>query len=210
LYIFGLIFISCILNAFKLFQYRINYPLDSLWNNGFPFEIRDDIYCAAESHRFHCKLFTVFKIANRSLNDVLFVILNVFIDIVLLKRFKSHMDNKMKQISDSKQHKLIEKSKKNVNRMIFVNSLIYLFSHLPEFTTTLWLIVYSRKMSNFCQNKFSCDLLNEEAEFFGLISIVCQFYVFKMFDKNFKWSFNDLKSKLFFCLFSIKKNRTHN
>jgi hypothetical protein len=33
-------------------------------------------------------------------------------------------------------------------------------------------------------------------EFFSLISIVCQFYVFKIFDKNFNTSFAHLKSLL--------------
>ena len=81
--------------------------------------------------------------------------------------------------------------------MILFNSFIYIVSHLPEFLVTLLLIVYSKKISNFCNDKFSCDLLNEEAEFFCLISIVCQFYVFKIFDKNFKRSFEELKSNLF-------------
>jgi hypothetical protein len=39
-------------------------------------------------------------------------------------------------------------------------------------------------------------LINEEAEFFGLVSIVGQFYIFLIFDKNFSSSFNDLKLKL--------------
>ena len=68
---------------------------------------------------------------------------------------------------------------------------------------TLLLIVYSRKISNFCFNKFSCDLLNEEAEFFGLISIVGQFYVFKNFDKHFKRSFEQIKLNF------IRKKQQH-
>ena len=58
---------------------------------------------------------------------------------------------------------------------------------------TFLLIVYSKKISNFCFDKFSCDLLNEEAKFFGLISIVGQFYVLKNFDKHFKRSFEQIK-----------------
>ena len=110
--------------------------------------------------------------------------LSIFIDFILLQKFKRHMNMKLRQINDVVQHKIIEKSKKKLNRMILFNSFIYILSHLPEFTMTLLLIIYSKKISNFCKNRFSCDLLNEEAEFFGLISIVCQFYVFKIFDKN--------------------------
>ena len=159
-----------------------------------------------------CQLFNFFKIFNRALNDLLFVILNLLVDIVLFVKFKQHMDRKLKQINDLAQHKLIEKSKKSLNRMILFNSFIYIVSHLPEFLVTLLLIVYSKMISNFCNNKFSCDLFNEEAEFFCLISIVCQFYVFKIFDKNFKRSFNQIKSNMGSCIitrqygkFSIKR-----
>jgi hypothetical protein len=187
-----LVFSSSFLSLFKLFQYGINVELE--YHKEFPFEIRDEVFCENFENKFQCKLFNVFKLVNRSLNDLLFVVLNILIDLFLLKRFKNHLNRKLKQISDSAQHKAIEKSKKNLNRMILFNSFLYVLSHLPEFIITLLLIIYSKKISNFCKNKFSCDLLNEEAEFFGLISIVCQFYVFKIFDKNFKKSFNNIKS----------------
>ena len=48
-------------------------------------------------------------------------------------------------------------------------------------------------------------MLNEEAEFFCLVSIVCQFYVFKIFDKNFKNSFDDAVSKLYLLICSPTK-----
>jgi hypothetical protein len=115
------------------------------------------------------------------------------------------MDGKLKQISDEAQRKIIEKSKKNINRMILFNSFIYIISHLPEFTMTLVLIVYAKKISNYCLNKFSCDLLNEEAEFFGLISIVFQFYIFKIFDKNFKTSFQQMISNFHAAIFRPQK-----
>ena len=102
----------------------------------------------------------------------------------------------------------IKDSKKNLNRMVLFNSFLYIFSHLPESLTTLMLIVYAGKISNFCQFNFSCDLVNEEGEFFSLISIVCQFYVFRIFDKNFKASFLDLKARSCCCL--LRNQRDHN
>jgi hypothetical protein len=190
-YIILLILISFILSLFKLFQYKDNFSHKNA-NKEFPFEKRDEHYCNNESHKYECKLFNAFKIASRSLNDVLFVILNILIDLILLVKFKHYMDGKLKHISDEAQRKIIEKSKKNINRMILFNGFIYIISHLPEFTMTLVLIIYAKKISNYCLNKFSCDLLNEEAEFFGLISIVFQFYIFKIFDKNFKSSFTQM------------------
>ena len=38
--------------------------------------------------------------------------------------------------------------------------------------------------------------MSEEAEVFSLMSMVFQFYIFKVFDKNFKASFSDLRRKL--------------
>ena len=97
-------------------------------------------------NKFQCKIFNIFKLVNRSLNDILFMILNILIDLILLIKFKSLMDGKLQQIHDLAQRILIEKSKKHLNRMILFNSFIYVFSHLPEFTMTLLLIVYSKKI----------------------------------------------------------------
>jgi hypothetical protein len=133
-----------------------------------------------------------------------FNFIDKLIDLILLVKYKHHMNRKLKHINDVAQRKVIHKSKKNINRMILVNSLIYIVSHLPEFVMTILLFVYSTKLKNFCNNKFSCGSLNEEAEFFGLISIVCQFYVFKIYDKNFKNSFSQI-SYNFVKIFSTKK-----
>ncbi len=205
IYILSLILISCIFSMFKLFQYRVNYYFYTNTFGEFPFEIRDEVYCDDENNKFQCRLFNMFKLANRSVNDVLFVILNIFIDLVLFVKYRNHMNRKLVQINDAAQHKLIERSKKYLNRMILFNSLIYILSHLPEFTMTLLLIIYSKKISKFCSDKLACDLLNEEAESFSFISIVCQFYVFKMFDKNFKSSLNQLISK--FCSFFTNEKK---
>jgi hypothetical protein len=205
IYILSLILISCLFSMFKLFQYRVNYYFYTNTFREFPFEIRDEIYCDDQNNKFQCKLFNMFKLTNRSLNDVLFVILNICIDLVLFVKYRNHMNRKLEQINDAAQHKLIERSKKYVNRMILFNSLIYILSHLPEFTVTLLLIVYSKKISKFCNDKLACDLLNEEAESFSFISIVCQFYVFKIFDKNFKASLNQVIAK--FCSFFANEKK---
>jgi hypothetical protein len=195
IYICVLFLTSSILSIFKFFEYKTNDDFDI--SKELPMEIRDYQHCLVSTNHFQCKLFKILKISNRSLNDLLFVILNVLIDVILLIKFKKLMDIKLHQIEDIVQRKLIEKNKQNVNHMILFNSFIYIISHLPALTMTLLLIIFSDAISIFCNNRSSCDLLNEEAEFFGLISIVCQFFVFKLFDKNFKMSFNEIKLKLF-------------
>ena len=148
-----------------------------------------------------------FIIVTTLVNDILLVLSNITIDIVLLKNFHTILNNKARHLVDDEQHMNIQKSRKNVNRMIFVNSLLYIVSHLPESLTTLLLIMYSKKIVNFCQFNFSCDLLNEEAAFFSLLSMMGQFYVFRIFDKNFRASYQDSKARLLaICCFCCSYN----
>ena len=71
--------------------------------------------------------------ANRSLNDLLFVILNILIDCILLFKFRRIMNSKLSQIHDLAQRTVSEKSKTNLNHMILFNGFIYIISHLPSF-----------------------------------------------------------------------------
>lgn len=209
-FVFILIFFICsLLSLFKLFQYRLNVDKD--YRKDFPYELRDELYCNSSSGEYKCMLFSSFKIANSILNDVCMVVLNIIIDIVLIRRLHRHLEEKtsLTQIVTTDYHKNIKKTKKRVNRMVFLNSCLYIISHLPEFLTTLLLIVYSTKIAKFCMFNFSCDLINEEAEFFSLISISCQFFIYRVFDRNFKASFDDLKARVL-CCFRENKNGASN
>jgi hypothetical protein len=207
LYFLIILIVSTLLNVFKLFQYEINQSENDL--KDFPYELRDESYCQSNQNDAQCGLFRALKILNQCVNDIFCVILNVIIDLVLVYKFKKHLKRKLSQINDIAQRKNIEKSKKSINRMVLVNGCIYVLSHLPEFLASLLLIVFAKEISKFCTHRFSCDLVNEEAASFSLISIVCQFYVFKVFDKNFKQSFRDLKTRCF-CLFSATANTKTN
>ena len=98
IYIFLLVLISCCLSLFKLFQYRKNVEFNIL--KEFPFEIRNEQYCVDRENPFECNLFNAFRMANRSLNDLLFVILNILIDCILLFKFRRIMNSKLSQIHD--------------------------------------------------------------------------------------------------------------
>jgi hypothetical protein len=192
MFIFG---VCSLLSLFKLFQYKLNEWKD--YRKEFPYEIRDELYCST-SGQYECALFSSFKIVNSILNDICMVVLNILIDVILIKKFHKFLEKKSAVHSvDVDHHKNIQKSKKRINRMVFFNSCLYILSHIPEFTTTLLLILYSRRIVKFCMFNFSCDLINEEAESFGLISIVCQFFIYKVFDKNFRVSYKEIKAKVF-------------
>jgi hypothetical protein len=191
LFFLSIFFVSCTLSIFRLFQYEVNFKKS--FRKDFPFEIRNEDFCKNQNNQFECKLFNSFKLSNQFLNDIFCVFLNVFIDLFLLKKFKKHLHNKSSKIVSLDQHKNLQKSKKNINRMIFFNSFLYIFSHMPEFVSTLVLILFAKNISLFCDNNLSCDLINEEAQVFCLISIAFQFLIFRIFDKNFKVSFLELK-----------------
>ena len=185
------ILISSMLSLFKLFQYELNRFMD--FRRDFPYESRDERFCQDPDNAFQCKFFSSLKILNKFLSDIVCVILIVVIDLCLLKNYYKHLENKLRNLVLAPDHiRNIQKSKKNINRMILWNSFIYLLAHLPEFVSTLLLIKYAQAISPFCFDKISCDLINEEAEFFSLVSMVGQFLIFLRFNKNFRASFVNL------------------
>jgi hypothetical protein len=94
-----------------------------------------------------------------------------------------------------------------MNKLVFINGLIYLIGHLPEFITIILLTVFKKKMEPFCMNNMTCDKFNEVAQFFNYFSIISQFFINLRFNKHFKESFLQLKSK--FCFRKEKINNTN-
>ena len=100
----------------------------------------------------------------------------------------------MLEVNKKKGEEFKEKSKK-VTRMVFINNAVYFVSHVPSLVVTLFLIVYSKRMAQFCTERISCDILNEEAEVFILVSMISNFFIFLYFNRNFNESFFDLKNR---------------
>ena len=187
--IFGM---GCILSAFKLFQYRVNTEE----SRDFPYESRDESYCLVKANKSQCRVFNSLKVAYKCLNDVVCVALVVAIDLCLVTSFNRHLENKSRHIIDVDHHKHIRESKKNIKWLIGTNVLIYFVSNVPEFVSTVMLVCFAKRIATFCRDKVtSCDLINEEAQVFNMISIVCQLFVFVKFDKNCRTSLKDLLAR---------------
>ena len=185
------VLVSCLLSLFKLFQYELNHFMN--FRRDFPYESRDERFCQDPVNFFQCNLFNWLKIVNKFLSDILCVILILLIDLCLLRNYYKHIENKLRHLVLEPDHlRNIQENKKNINRMILWNSFIYMLAHLPEFVSSFLLIRYAKKISLFCMYEISCDLINEEAEFFSLFSIVAQFYIFLRFNKNFCASFKGI------------------
>jgi hypothetical protein len=85
--------------------------------------------------------------------------------------------------------------KKKIRKLIITNGILYIVSHMPEFTSTVLLIVFKKKLDYFCFTYFSCTEMNEIFETFGFVGISLQFFVYLYFDHNFSESFRDLKNR---------------
>ena len=196
-HLFGLLF-----SSFILFQYKLNDEHD--YRKEFPHEKHDEFFCDNPGNKFQCELFNGFKLTNQIFNGILFVLLNFLIDLCLIKVFNKEMNAKMKLVT-LKIDELKEK-KDNLSKMVIVNGSIYICSHMPRFVTTLLLIIFARKLKTFCTQRLSCDLINEEAEFFELFFMLSNFFIFKCFNSNFNESYLDLKASLKSkCVFQKKK-----
>jgi hypothetical protein len=198
-----ILILSSLLNIFKLFQYSVNNEMEV--GRDFPFETRDHIFCKKIDNLLQCRLFDIFKISHKFVNDILFILIMLFIDLLLIRKLNKHLKNQSPETIDSEHHKKIEKSRKKLKHLIKLNLIVYFFSNMPEFMTTILLILFSDRMNLFCQDKLSCDLINEEAQVFTLISILAQFYIFFKFDKNFNTSLKDLAARFLFKFSCVQK-----
>ena len=128
---------------------------------------------------------------NNILNNVLFLFISVIIDICMI-RYSNKVIEKKKalhcpHIADAIQYK------NKLNKMIITNGTLFFMAHIPEFIVTL--IVLFRTSIDFvslCFYAFDCNHLIEMAQVFHFISISFQFFIFLIFDSNFKKSFADL------------------
>ena len=192
---------SILISIYKLFQYDVNVEMDM--DKDFPYEIHNELKCLG-NHAI-CVTFKTFKIFDKALNDICFFCLIFIFDALLLKYFDRELTHKIKMREKNADNSDLVKIRKNTNRMIIFNGLLFLGSHLPECLSTILLIAYSKKIIYFCSNTiYTCDLINEETQFFGFVSITCQLYIFLGFNKNFQISKNDLLKRFRQSLFKFR------
>jgi len=190
LYYFIIFAFSILMSIFKIFEYQINEVY--LPNKSYPFKKYDVGSC--ENGDFYCTLFRVFNIINDFIKDVLFFFINLIIDIFLFIISKKNLKNKMKISKDKKTIDVAIKFKNKMNRMVILNGILFFIAYLPEFITNITLIIFDKKINQFCYQFISCNLLNEFAQFFNFLSIGLQFFILKKFNKSFNKNYNELKS----------------
>ena len=197
-----LMFISCSLwSMFKLFEFRPN-EIYSSYDKNFPYNRYDLKYCLhwANIYTFlssGCKIFPILNLINNVLNNILYLFISLVIDICMIRFANQNYQHKKELFHDPKHLDEALAHKKKIRKLIITNGILYFFSHIPEFVSTLLLILFKQQVQGFCFQYFSCTEINETFETFGLICICLQFFVYKHFDYNFYQSFSGLKRSFF-------------
>ena len=184
------VFVGCLLNGYKLFQYRLNYL--NFPAREFPYEKLQEPGCH-DMRSTQCRLFGILKILDRSVNDIIFFLVNVILDIILFKKFKTDMENK-KQVMQNHVEEFTKKTD-DLAKMMILTGIINFISQFPQFISTILLISFNNMIEKFCTFKISCHLLNEIFQCFTMFSVVFQFYVLIVFNSSFKHSFSILSQK---------------
>ena len=185
------VFVGCLINGYKLFQYRLNYL--NFPAREFPYEKLQEPGCH-DMRSTQCRLFGILKILDRSVNDIIFFLVNVILDIILFKKFKTDMENK-KQVMQNHVEEFTKKTD-DLAKMMILTGIINFISQFPQFISTILLISFNNMIEKFCTFKISCHLLNEIFQCFTMFSVVFQFYVLIVFNSSFKHSFSILSQKM--------------
>jgi len=139
----------------------------------------------------NCEIFKWFNLINNILNNGLFLIISIFVDIFMI-RFSNKLIVVKKTLHCPNLNEAIA-YKAKVNKMIITNGTLYFCSHFPEFFATLvFYFVKSNDVVNFCYMTYDCTSLIELAQAFHFLSIGFQFFIFLIFDHNFKNFFKNI------------------
>ena len=190
--------VSVLFSLFKIFQFKVN-EFYSNFDLSFPFDAYSPTYCGynrddgkERSFTKNCKLFDSLNIAYNVLNNVAFVVINIFIDILMIRFTNQNLKRKRNMSRDDHACTDAVMLKAKVKKMVIVNGSLYFLAHIPEFTVTLLLIIFDKKLFEFCYVYFSCNELIEISEGLSFFSIIFQLFIFLKFDKNFRESFEDI------------------
>ena len=146
--------LCCLWSMFKLFEYRPN-EIYSSYDKNFPYNRFDLKYCQyAETHyKFlssGCKTFPILNMINNVLNNIIFLFISVVIDLSMIRFANINYRHKKEIISDQKHLEDALKFKQKVRKLIITNGILFFFSHIPEFLSTLFLIIYKNSFKIFC------------------------------------------------------------
>jgi hypothetical protein len=192
---------SLLISLFKIFDYEINEIYLAV--KTFPYEIYDIGNC--NKNDSYCLLFRGLNIVNDFIKDVLIIFLNALIDIILFKNSKDNLRLKKKLTKDANKLTAAIELKNKLNRMIFINGVVFIIAYLPEFLVYIMLIAFDKQLNIFCDQYMSCREFTEFGQIFNYISFFFQFFILKKFNKNFNHNYIHLKNEYFWKKFRPEK-----
>jgi hypothetical protein len=212
IYLIFLLLFGVLLNAYKLFQYKIdNLFFDDAQtiNRDFPIDKYNFFSCFYKDDIFMCDLFKTLKLINSFINNILFFFITILFDVLLIINLKELVENRKIMVENLNETEE-EKKKKKLTKMVIINNIIYFFSHMPEFLLTIILIVFQQKLDNIiCHTDFKCDKMNEFTQVFIFISINSQLFINSNFNKVFNDSYRNIILKLRSKLSISKSSQTN-
>jgi len=151
-------------------------------------------FSLTSSFLLKCELFKWFNLINNILNNGLFLVISISVDIFMV-RFSNRVIEKKKALNSPHLNEAIA-FKTKLNKMIIINGTLYFFSHFPEFiVTVIFYLFKSDSITTFCYMTFDCTTIIEMAQAFHFLSIGFQFFIFLKFDHNFEINFRFWKVK---------------
>ena len=204
-----LLFIICLsFSSFKIFEYRINNSFDIISKQN-PFDIYEIAFCVydlyfSKTHLYRCKIFQILNLINNSLNNIVTFILNVLVDVFLLKYIKDIIKKKSQSLGPEQTEANLshtKKVKKKITLLLIFDGFFYFLTHIPAFGVTVWLIADKDQLSEFCYWYFPCPEIIDMAQAFELIFISFQFFILLKLDNNF--------GNEFYSLIHLKKETQH-
>jgi hypothetical protein len=176
--------------------FDLNNAYDIKYCDSFRSELNFRKYILTPSFYVKCKLFQSLNLINNILNNVLFLFISIFVDIFMI-RYSNKVVEKKKKLNSPHLAEAIQ-YKTKLNKMIITNGTLFFLSHFPEFLVTLIFYFYKSKgFIDFCYVSYNCTSIIEMGQVFHFISIGFQFFIFLIFDHNFKRSLDDFKKNCF-------------
>ena len=140
-----------------------------------------------------CNAFKTLNLINNLLNNVVFLILSLIVD--LIKILHSNKVIKYKRSINCPHLDKAIKYREKLTKTIIITDTLFFIAHQREFLITILLIIFTNTLREFCFGQNVCSEIIEMAHSIHLISIGFQFFIFKNFDRNFKESYNNRKTK---------------
>jgi len=206
---FVIVILTLGFSSFLVFENKVNTLFQIF--TGFDLDVRsnvyDKIFCESDPSRetnfkmtpsFYvgCDIFKWFNLINHILNNVIFLIISVFVDIFMI-RFSNEVIKEKKALNSPHLSEAIA-YKTKLNKMIITNCTLFFLSRFPEFlATVIYYFSKSIDLFNFCYKAFDCTNIIEMAQAFHFISVGFQFFIFLKFDQNFRHSIHDLVLSIF-------------